>query len=103
MNAKRNISETKVGSEAGAPLNYFSTFPAPDKISKSNFSYDSQKDIFICPADVVLKLKSSGENRVYKAEEMVCAGCSFQKRCAAKGNNTIYTDDKGISFESLLS
>ena len=54
------------------------------KISKSQFSYDSQKDIFICPAGVVLKLKSSGENRVYKAEEMVCIGCSFQKRCAAK-------------------
>ena len=39
----------------------------PCKISKSNFSYDSRKDIFICPAGVVLKLKSSGENRVYKA------------------------------------
>ena len=68
----------------------------PGKIGKSNFSYDSGKDIFICPAGVVLKLKSIGKGRVYKAEEMVCGGCSFQKRCAAKGNNTIYTDDKAI-------
>jgi len=75
----------------------------PDKISKSNFSYDSQKDIFICPVGVVLKLKSSGENRVYKAEEMVCGGCSFQKRCSVKRNDiaTIYTDDKAIILATM--
>ena len=73
----------------------------PGKIGKSNFSYDSGKDIFICPVGVVLKLKSSGKNRVYKAEEMVCGGCSFQKRCSAKGNNTIYTDDKAIILATM--
>ena len=75
----------------------------PNKISKSNFSYDSSKDIFICPAGVVLNLKSIGENRVYKAEEMVCLGCSFQKRCSAKRNGTptIYTDDKAIILAAM--
>ncbi|MBM3703043.1 MAG: transposase, partial [Actinobacteria bacterium] len=75
----------------------------PDKIGKLNFSHDSSKDIFICPAYVVLKLKSIGENRVYKAEEMVCGGCSFQKMCSVKRNDiaTIYTDDKGIILATI--
>ena len=73
------------------------------KIGKSQFSYDSEKDIFICPAGAVLKLKLSGENRVYKAEEMVCGGCSFQKRCSAKKSNipTIYTDESGIILAKM--
>ncbi len=41
----------------------------PDRISKSNFLYDSSKDIFICPGGAVLKLKSIGKSRVYKAEK----------------------------------
>jgi len=75
----------------------------PGKIGKSQFSYDSEKDIFICPAGVVLKLKLSGENRVYKAEEMVCGGCSFKNICSAKKSNiaTIYTDDKGIILATM--
>jgi len=68
------------------------------KIGKSHFSYDSQKDIFICPAGALLKLKSSGQNRVYKAEEMVCSGCSLKNKCSAsKGSTaTICTDKSGI-------
>ncbi|MBM3710344.1 MAG: IS1182 family transposase [Actinobacteria bacterium] len=68
------------------------------KIGKSQFLYDSQKDIFICPAGALLKLKSIGENRVYKAEEMVCGGCSLKNICSAsKGSTaTIYTDESGI-------
>ncbi|MCX6382888.1 MAG: IS1182 family transposase, partial [Actinobacteria bacterium] len=73
------------------------------KIGKSQFSYDSQKDIFICPAGVVLKLKLSGENRVYKAEEMVCIRCSFKNICSAKKNNipTICTDESGIILAAM--
>ena len=52
--------------------------------------------MFICPAGVVLNLKSSGDKRVYKAEEMVCTGCSL--KCSAKKGSTatIYTDKSGI-------
>ncbi|MHB8277727.1 MAG: transposase [Candidatus Humimicrobiaceae bacterium] len=73
------------------------------KIGKSQFSYDIKKDIFICPAGVVLKLKLSGENRVYKAEEMVCAECSFKNICSAKKSNTatIYTDESGIILAAM--
>jgi len=73
------------------------------KIGKSQFLYNSEKDTFICPAGVVLKLKSSGENRVYKAEEMVCGGCSFKNICSAKKSNTatIYTDESGIILAAM--
>ncbi len=73
------------------------------KIGKSQFLYDSQKDIFICPTGIVLKLKLSGENRVYKAEEMVCSGCCFKNKCSAsKGNTaTIYTDESGIILAAM--
>jgi len=73
------------------------------KIGKSQFSYDIKKDIFICPAGALLKLKSSGENRAYKAEEMVCKGCSFKNKCSAcKGSTaTIYTDESGIILAAM--
>ena len=73
------------------------------KIGKSQFSYDSQKDIFICPAGAVLKLNPGGETRVYKAEEMVCGGCSLKNICSAsKGNTaTIYTDESGIILAAM--
>lgn len=73
------------------------------KINKSHFSYDSQKDIFICPAGNILKLKSIGKNRAYKAKEIACAGCIYPKRCTAKRNDipTIYTDNKGIILAAM--
>ena len=74
------------------------------KIGIKNFSYDDKKDVFICPAGALLKLKSSGENRVYKAQEMVCEGCVYKNKCSAsKGNTaTIYTDDKKIILAVMV-
>jgi len=71
------------------------------KIGKSQFLYDSEKDTFICPAGALLKLKLSGKNRVYKAEEMICEGCSL--KCSAKKGNTatIYTDKSGIILAAM--
>lgn len=37
------------------------------KIDKSHFSYDSSKDIFICPAFHILELKFISRKRTYKA------------------------------------
>ena len=73
------------------------------KIGKPHFSYDSGKDTFICPAGHILKLKSIGKNRTYKADGRVCAGCIYQKRCTTKRGNiaTIYTNDKGIILAAM--
>jgi len=41
------------------------------KIGKKNFSYDSKKDIFICPAGAVLKLTYCGKGRICKAKDKI--------------------------------
>ena len=73
------------------------------KIIKAHFSYDESKDEFICPAGVVLKLKSIGKNRGYKAATKACSGCACQKSCYACKNNipTMYTNDKGILIAAM--
>ena len=40
---------------------------------------------------------------MYKAEEMVCGGCSFKNICSAKKGNTatIYTDESGIILAAM--
>jgi transposase len=74
-----------------------------EKIGKSQFLYDSKKDIFICPSGHILELKSIGQKRVYKAAEMVCETCSLKNKCSAKKGNTatIYIDDKGIILAAM--
>ncbi len=73
-----------------------------DKISIKNFSYDDQKDIFICPAGNGLKLKSIGKRRIYKGNG-ICAGCSYKNRCSAcKGYNaTIYINKGGLILTKM--
>ena len=99
-----SLSDAKVDAYIAAGKGEKDKLATEDKkINKSHFSYDSQKDIFICPAGNILKLKSIGKNRAYKAKDKVCAGCSYQKRCTAKRNNipTIYTDERGIILATM--
>lgn len=74
-----------------------------DKIGIKNFSYDKQKDVFICPAGQGLKLKSTGKKRAYKTAAGVCAGCCYKNKCTAcKGDTaTIYIDDDGIILAKM--
>jgi len=73
------------------------------KIDKSHFTYDSKKDIFICPAGAILKLTYSGKGRTYKAKEKTCTGCTYKDRCTAKRGNipTIYTNKETITLATM--
>jgi len=73
-----------------------------DKIDKKNFSYDRQKDVFICPAGNVLKLKSIGKRRIYKGYG-ICAGCGYKNKCSAcKGDTaTIYVTRGGLILTEM--
>jgi len=73
-----------------------------DKIGIKNFSYDEKKDIFICPAGQILKLKSVGKKRIYKGCGL-CGECSYKNKCTTnKGNTaTIYIDDKKIILAAM--
>lgn len=73
-----------------------------DKIGIKNFSYDSKKDIFICPDGQGLKLKSIGKRRIYKGYG-ICAGCSYKNKCSAcKGDTaTIYINKGGLILTEM--
>ena len=73
-----------------------------DKIDKKNFSYDRKKDVFICPAGNVLKLKSVGKRRIYKGYG-ICAGCDYKNKCSAcKGDTaTIYITKGGLILTEM--
>jgi len=75
------------------------------RIGIKNFSYDSKKDIFTCPAGHILELKSISKKRVYKAAERVCEGCSLKNKCSAakESTATIYTDDSGIILAAMAA
>ena len=69
------------------------------KIKKPDFSYDQEKDCFVCPAGNSLELKSESSDgkKVYQATETACVSCPYRGRCcdSKKGNpRTITSDDK---------
>jgi len=69
------------------------------KIKKSDFSYDEDKDCFLCPAGHSLKLKteSSDGKKVYQALKAECDSCRYQARCCSSKRGeprSINTDDK---------
>ena len=69
------------------------------KIKKSDFTYDEDKDCFICPAGHVLELKtaSSDGKKIYQGDKAECDICPYKARCCSSKRGeprTINTDDK---------
>lgn len=69
------------------------------KIKKFDFSYDEDKDCFVCPAGHTLELKreTSDGKKVYQVVKAECDSCPYKARCCTskKGEpRTINTDDK---------
>jgi transposase len=73
-----------------------------DKIGIKNFSYNSKKDIFICPAGHELKLKSIGKRRIYKGCG-ICKGCCYKNKCTARKGDTatIYVNKGGLILTGM--
>jgi transposase len=70
--------------EAGGRVGYF---------RKSEFAYDAEKDLYICPAGETLRalgdaedIRSRGKVVTYRAKASVCAGCSLKPRCTTNKN-----------------
>jgi len=69
------------------------------KIQKSDFTYDEDRDCFVCPAGNTLELKreSNDGKKVYQAVKAECDSCPYQARCFSSKRGkprTINTDDK---------
>ena len=76
-------------------------------IKKSDFTYDTDKDCFICPACNILKLrsKSGSEKKVYQAHSNDCNNCIYRNRCckSKKGEPRIVTtDDKEYLRQEMV-
>ena len=69
------------------------------KINKSDFTYDEDRDCFVCPAGKLLELKSvnSDGKKVYQAVKGQCDACPYNARCCTSKRGeprTISTDNK---------
>ena len=69
------------------------------KIKKSDFSYNEDKDCFICPAGhtLELKTKTSDGKKIYQGDKAECDICPYKARCCSSKRGeprTINTDDK---------
>jgi len=69
------------------------------KIKKSDFSYDEDKDCFLCPAGHSLELKreASDGKKIYQALKAECDSCPYKARCCTSKRGeprSINTDDK---------
>jgi Transposase DDE domain len=64
-----------------------------DFFPKSAFTYDAEKDLYICPAGETLRalgdpqdIRSRGKVVTYRARGSVCAECSLKPRCTTNKN-----------------
>lgn len=69
------------------------------KIKANAFTYNVEQDVFICPADHVLALKSQHDDgrKIYQADKNDCDRCKYRSRCCGSENGqprTIHSDDK---------
>lgn len=66
------------------------------KITKENFVYNDDVDIYTCPAGKALSLKSSGAGgtKIYQVETNDCQECSLRKSCTkSKQGRSLSIDD----------
>jgi transposase len=70
--------------EAGRRVGFF---------RKSEFAYDAEKDLYVCPAGETLRalgqaedIRSRGKVVSYRARGSVCAACSLKPRCTTNKN-----------------
>jgi len=69
------------------------------KIKKSDFTYDKDRDCFLCPAGHSLELRTqtSDGKKVYQADKAECDVCPYRARCCSSkraNSRTIITDGK---------
>ncbi len=78
------------------------------KFDKSDFTYDKEKDIYICPSDKKLEFKKTEKNKSFKGRKYVCndcGNCEFRSQCLSKNNKSgkreIRRDDREIYVEMM--
>lgn len=59
------------------------------KFSKSQFTYDTEHDVYICPAGKTLTYGNTNRQgfKEYRSDSSVCKDCPFLKECTSNANN----------------
>jgi transposase len=67
------------------------------KITKEDFVYNNETDIYTCPAEKALNLKSSGTDgtKIYQAGASDCQECSLRKSCTKSKQGRSLSIDGG--------
>jgi transposase len=86
--------------EAGGRVGFF---------RKSEFAYDAEKDLYICPAGETLRalgvpqdIRSRGKVVTYRARGSVCAACSLKPQCTTNKNGRSLRRGPGDEYIDLL-
>jgi len=62
------------------------------QIPKSDFRYDSERDLYICPiGHHLLRVRQEPERSQYRSNEKVCQDCPFKSGCIHSGNARLIT------------
>jgi transposase len=62
------------------------------QIPKSDFRYDAERDVYICPAGQSLKcFRSNPSKKQYRSKGSVCKDCPFKAECISKGKVRLIT------------
>jgi len=73
---------------------------------KEAFTYDSSKDLFVCPAGEELRRRKHSRTRrhyEYKASQAACAECPLKPRCtAAKDGRTLKRHERQEDLDRML-
>jgi hypothetical protein len=95
----------EAGITAYVPKADTSANTAQGLFGKSRFTYDAQKDVYVCPAGAELTYRFSTEEkgrqvRYYRASG--CATCALKKQCTRnRGNRTITREQDEALMEAM--
>ena len=88
------------------PKNYTSTNKAAGLYDKSDFKYDKERDIYVCPADQVLKFRGESLDRGVKVDSYytshtVCAACPLKTKCTTGKERRVRRREHDDLLESM--
>jgi transposase len=76
-----------------------------ERFEKFNFTYDEQKDVFICPENKILRPGKKNKSKIYEYTKTYvcrdCHSCQFQKQCTQKSK--AYKTIMGLPHEVQIN
>ena len=96
----------ETGAKALVPKNYTSNNKAAGLYDKADFKYDKERDVYVCPANEVLKRRGVSVERgikvtSYYASYTVCAECHLKSKCTVGRERRVRRREHDDLLESM--